>query len=142
MDVSTHRHELEADAHRRSVAELVLSVETPHVLDDPGERHSEAYAAEGLGGGAVDAHDELAEAGGFTAPAVALLTARSFADRLAEPNHDGLERRPLHEPLGLVPSVPDAGRAAQVAGVGRLDVDLAQRVGADPVATLPAAGRP
>jgi len=193
VDVSTHRHELEADAHRRSVAELVLSVETPHVLDDPGERHSEAYAAEGLGGGAVDAHDELAEAGGhqpvgyslveqqrvgrhfaaqtalrgetdhvdearmqerlaethegygaggFAVPAVAPFTVRTFADRLAEPIHDSLEGHPLHEPLTFVPSVPDAGRAVQVAGVGGLDVDLAQRVGAGRVAILRAAGRP
>src|SRR5665647_3597970 len=62
--VGAHRHELEADAHPRSVAVLALIVEMPHVLDDPGERRAGAYAAEGLGGGAVDAHDELAEAFG------------------------------------------------------------------------------
>ena len=57
-------------------------------------------------------------------------------ERLAQPHEGdraagldalghGLERRPLHEALGLVPGVPHAGSARQVAGVGGLQVDLA-----------------
>jgi len=70
----------------------------------------------------ADAHErDGAGAGGRSAGTVAALR--------GEPVDDGLERLPFHEALGLVPGVPHAGRAGEVAGVRGLDVDLAEDVG-------------
>ena len=55
-------------------------------------------------------------------------TARLARRRLGEPVDDRRERRPLHESFGLVPRVTDARRAREVAGVRRLEIDLAHAV--------------
>jgi len=57
---------------------------------------------------------------GHAAPAV--------ARGIHQPIHHGLERRPFHGSLGLVPGVAHAGDAGQIAGIGGLDVDLAQTI--------------
>jgi hypothetical protein len=168
-DVGAHRHEFDADAHTGPVVRTAPVMQAADVLDDLGQRGAGAHAAEGLGGGAVDAHHELIEAGPQQAAGQRVVEQQRIGgdlgaqaarlgeshhvekarvqQRLAEthegdgaggvpiarrhirkPVHDGRERRPLHEPFGLVPGAAHAGRTVQIAGVGGLDVGLAKDI--------------